>query len=286
MLPSWHKTTQIVKTGNMSKLKVSFVTDIHNGPTVGNKYGEKALRLTEKFVEATNKFGADLAVDMGDRITDQNPETDRQNMTSLRELFNDLACPFHCVDGNHDTRNLSHDDNAEIMEQPKGSFSTDNEGFHVVFWKPEITTYDQKGLYLHEGDLDWLRQDLASTDLPTIIVTHVPLDDKMGGHDSPDNPTRRFAYPNANEARQIIEDAGNVVLCMGGHRHTNSHQEINGVHYITLQSLVQGQKGEGKRSPHGTFAFAEFDSEEGSIKIDLQGKYHKTYNLNFTPKGP
>lgn len=265
----------------MSILKISFVTDIHNGPSAGNKYGEKAVRLTEKFVEATNKYAPDLAIDMGDRVTMEDPETDRDRMLEIKSIFNDLACPFHAIDGNHDLKHLSAEENAEIMGQPKGSYSVESQGFHIVFWKLDLSAYNDHGIEISDKELEWLERDLSKTDKPTIIVTHVPLDDKKGGLDSDNNPTKRFAYPNANKARKIIEDSGHVILCIGGHRHTNSHKEINGVHYLTLQSLVQGQKGEGKRSPHGTFAFAEFDTEQGQMQIRLQGKYKKTYDLEF-----
>lgn len=265
----------------MSRLKISFVTDIHNGPNVGSNYGTKAVRLTEKFVEATNKFQADLAIEMGDRISGRNKEDDIEKMGELKEVFNDLACPLHTVDGNHDLKNLNSEEVSEIMDQPKDSYSIDENGFHIVFWKTDVSQYYNRGLKITDEELEWLEQDLADTDKPTIIVTHVPLTDKKGGFDTDNNPNKRFMFANANKARNIIEDSGKVVLCMAGHRHSNTHEEINGTHYVTLQSLVQGQKGEGKRSPHGTFAFAELDTEEGTIEINLQGKYKKTYSLSF-----
>ena len=265
----------------MSRLKISFVTDIHNGPNVGSNYGSKAVRLTEKFVEATNKFQPNFAVEMGDRISGRKDDDDRARMTELREVFNDLACPLHTVDGNHDLKNLDAEEVSDIMGQPKDSYSIDEDGFHIVFWKTDVSQYYNSGLKITKDELEWLEQDLASTDKPTIIVTHVPLTDKKGGQDTDNNPNKRFMYANANKARKIIEKSGNVVLCMAGHRHSNTHEEINGTHYITLQSLVQGQRGEGKRSPHGTFAFAELDSEERTIEINLQGKYKKNYSLTF-----
>jgi predicted phosphodiesterase len=273
-------------------LRLAVITDIHYGRRVKNKYGDKAPALVEKFVKAANKFKADTVIDMGDRVSCQNIKADKADMTSLRKKFNDLNAPVHYVLGNHDVKFLSIQDNEKIMKSPADSHSLDVNGFHLVFWNPNVDNHPVNGgLYLNKGDLKWLKDDLAKTDAPTILFTHIPLDDRLeDALKSPEHNgiARRFSYPEGTEIRKTIKEAGNVILCMAGHRHANFSKTIDGTHYVTVQSLVQAPNKKNARAPYGTYAFVEIDTSsndnKNEIKIELKGKYKKTYELPFSKK--
>jgi len=283
-------------------LRLAVITDIHSGSHTGNKYGNKAPRLIELFVKAVNSYNPDLVIEMGDRISGKNKNKDRKDMRRLKTLFNKLSVPAYHIIGNHDVKNLTRKDNEEIMECSSKSYSMDAEGFHIVFWNPNVDCYYKSGLYLEEGDLEWLKENLsANSELPTIVFSHVPLDDLINPNAKETDTNeiaKRFAYPEGPDIRKVLEDAGNVILCMAGHRHTNASKNINGIHYVTLQSLVQAQQGYRKRSPYGTYAFVEISINDGSndndvenmIHIELKGKFRKTYDLPYgekpTPNGP
>lgn len=272
-----------------NRLKAAIITDIHHGPRVGNKYGPKALRLVELFVEAVNRKKPDMVVEMGDRISEEDEKTDRKRMMELRRLFNRVAAPVHSIIGNHDIKNLTHQENADIMGSPAESYSVDVNGFHLIFWNPNVDCgeHDDKSPLCGDA-LTWLKHDLATHDAPTIIFSHIPFDGMFEPGDE-DTDTRkiekRFAYPESLEIRKILEDSDNVILSMAGHLHKNSAKIINGIHYVTLQSLVQAQEGKGKRSPYGTYAFlnvaANDNNDGGTIHIELKGKYRKKYDLSY-----
>jgi len=261
----------------MAKLRAAVITDAHYGFDIKDKLGSKAPKLMEHFAKAVNKFDPDVVIDMGDRVSAKSAESDRHYMQEYRKHFNDIAARYECVVGNHDIKNLSRGENEEIMDRPATSYSKDIGGYHLVFWSPKVLI-DDDGIDIHDEDFDWLRDDLAATDKKVIMFSHVPLDNLDGEELNP--YTRYFFWTQGEQVRQILEDAGNVVLCMAGHRHRNRHREINGINYITQQSLTSTWK-KHYRVPSRTYSFLEADDDK--ITIDLQGKTNKTYEI---PVGP
>ena len=271
-----------------SKLRLAFVTDMETGGRRKNRkgknlaYGDKALTLLDKFVQACNRDKPDCVIDMGDRVANDNMASDAANIRSLSQYFNKLSAPFYAVTGNHDLVYLSRKDNEKHLGCPAYSHSKDIGDFHVVFFSPELVFDDEGRRYLTEEDLNWLEEDLRKTGKPTIIATHIGLDQDVQEalNANVGNPAYRLYYDNAHQARDIIARSGKVVLCMSGHRHTNSATHENGVHYITLQSLVQAQEGYRTRSPYAAHAFVDIhmnDDGTGEIAYQLKGRYKRRH---------
>ena len=278
----------------MAQLKAAIITDIHYGIDSGRRMGSKAPTMIEHFIDAVNNYDPDLVIDMGDRVSARGEEQDRDFMTELRSKFNRLAAPVNSVIGNHDVKYLSPDDNETIMGSPASSYSRDVNGYHLVFWNPNVDRAPGQGLFLKPGDLEWLKDDLASTDKPAVIFSHVPLDNLP--HETPDELTggsdtetaadtndtapisSRFFYPEAAQIREVIENAGNVVLCMAGHRHKKRVREIGGVHYVTQQAFLNNYN-DGNRVSR-TYSYLELD--EDRIRIQMRG--HDRQRLDLIPR--
>ncbi len=261
----------------MATLRIAAITDIHYGLDIdkrqtgglvkASKLGSKAPRLMEKFIKAVNHRMPDFVVDMGDRVSATDPETDAGFDKELRGYFNRIAAPSHHLDGNHDIKYQP--------GNPKGSYSQDINGYHIIFWNPAFH-YEEDGLVLLDDDIEWFRNDLAAAaGKPALVFSHVPLDNL--GDEAHDPVQKYFYWSQGKKIRQIMEDAGNVILCMGGHQHRNRHREINGIHYITQQSLTSVWR-EKYRIPSGTYSFIEI--EDGKIRFDLHGKFKKTLELD------
>jgi alkaline phosphatase len=45
---------------------------------------------------------------------------------------------------------------------------------------------------------------------------------------------------NAPQVRRILEKAGNVVAVFQGHKHTGDYALLGGIHYCTLNAMVEG----------------------------------------------
>lgn len=269
----------------MGKLRIAVVTDIHYGFDVGNKLGSRAPRLLEQFAKAVNKYNPDCVVDMGDRFSCRNRDMDLAHLKGLKEHFNKIAAPVHHVIGNHDVKFITREDNEAITGSPATSYSREYKNYHLSFWNPNVSIKNPEGLRLTDEDLQWLRDDLKKArGKPVILFSHVPLDnDPQDYHDETreySGIAGRFYYNQGHEVRKILEDAGNVVLCMAGHRHTKRHREINNIHYITQQSMTSAWNN--TRRPTGAHAFVEI--EDDNIVIQLKGTDKSRFDLKMKPQ--
>lgn len=261
-------------------LKAGIITDIHYGPDIGSKLGSKAPRLMTAFTKAAALYQPDFIVDIGDRISGRNPRDDRACMEALQTYFNRIAAPVYHVIGNHDVRFLSRADNEQITGNPASSWSLDRGHLHILFWNPEITR-DADGLHVRPADIAWLQQDLAATDRRTLVFTHIPLDHEPPAAPNPhEQIAMRFHLSESDKIRQVLEESGRVALCMSGHVHRNHRSQINGIHYVSQQSLTQMYQ-KHYRIPARAWSWLEVYDDE--IMIRLQGKVEKNYRIPLIP---
>jgi 3',5'-cyclic-AMP phosphodiesterase len=282
----------------LSKVRFATLTDVHYGPDAGAKYGSKADGLLDVFAKAAADYNFDLVVDIGDRVTAHDHDEAAANMRSVKDKYNKVAAPLEGVNGNHDLLHLTPGENAEIMGFPGTSHSRDVNGYHFVFWNPPMDL-SSSGLHMSQEELDWLENDLAATDKPTIVFSHVPLDndaaDNKSGRAASKSDRLYFFYPEAPKVRDIMEQSGKVILAMAGHRHTNRYREMNGIHYITQQSLVQAYD-KHYRKPHRAWSIIDIDDDEITVRLKgrapmrLQGAMLKKFSLvprtspEYTPR--
>lgn len=263
-------------------LRFAVVTDIHYGFDRGNKKGSRAPALIDRFVKAANSNRVDFAVDMGDRVTYANPEQDRHYLIKLKDQFNKLAMPKYSVHGNHDLSNLTRQNNEDILGVPGGSYSKDINGYHVIFWNPNVRITGEQGLFITPDEMSWLRDTLTETDRKCVLFCHIPLDnyptDNVRAAEYDKRPFLSY-YPQGPEIREILEESGKVLLCMSGHRHRNRHREINGIHYITHQSLVQ--RYHDTERPHAAYSLVKIN--KGRIRIEGRGLGQPSYDLKAAP---
>lgn len=259
-------------------LRFAVVTDIHYGFDRGNKKGSRAPALIDRFIKAANANRVDFAVDMGDRVTYTNPAQDRHYLIKLKDQFNKFAMPKYSVHGNHDVTHLTREENDQILGLPGGSYSKDIQDHHVVFWNPNVKISKFDGLHIKPEDMEWLRDTLAKTDKKCIVFSHIPLDnypeDNAAAMEHDQRPFLSY-YPQGPDVRQILEESGNVILCMAGHRHRNRHRDINGIHYITQQSLVQ--RYHDTQRAHAAYSLIKIDKDR--IQIEGRGLGQPSYDL-------
>lgn len=217
-------------------LRLVIVTDVHNGPDTGNVRGPEAVALLEKFVQEAAALGPDLMIDLGDRITDQTPELDRENFLAVRDVLARFSCRREHLLGNHDV--IPRAEQERELGANLGSHALEMGGWNLVF----VDSYDgTTGGRITGETLDFLERNLATTSLPTVIFSHQPLHGQpMTGNQYFESDFAAFACPVDNaHARAIIERFGLVRLCVSGHAHWNDVRHVNGVTYLTLQSLTE-----------------------------------------------
>lgn len=250
-------------------LRFAIVTDIHYGFDEKNKKGAQAPRLIENYIKKANKYRVDFSVDLGDRVIYKSPDRDRAYLTQLKDQFNKLAMPHYAVHGNHDLGNMTRYDNADILGVPAYSYSHDIGGVHFIFWSPNVRLNRHKEVHTHPGEIEWLEKDLAETNLPCVVFTHIPLDNYPNETVLNKTDPTKWLFPSHYEQgpkiRKVLEDSGKVMLCMAGHRHMNRHREINDIQYIIHQSLTQKNKNTGHA--RGAYSIVEITDRD----IYIQG---------------
>ncbi|MCC7017313.1 MAG: metallophosphoesterase [Rhodospirillales bacterium] len=262
-------------------LRIALIADIHHGIDMGTKLGSAALPLMRPFVDWVNANRPDLVVELGDRINDRDKESDIGWTRDVAHAFTKLGRPYVHILGNHDFNQLTRDESEDAMQTTFDSHSRDVRGHHLVFWNSSVA-YRDGGFRFAPEDLAWLAADLAATELPTIVFSHLPLDngsmignfyfEKLlpnGGH-----------YADGAAARDIIERSGKVVACFAGHTHWNTRTTIDGVHYITIHSLTESFT----THPHPTGAFG-FLSIENTLEVEVFGRDPALYRLPVKPPG-
>lgn len=245
-------------------LELAIITDIHYGPDSETVKGSDAPRLLEHNLRFLAEKSPDLLVDMGDRLTDVDVGIDRTRLEQVAGLFQSFDMSRQHLCGNHDT--LPRELQETLLGGSLHSRSIDVAGWHLTF----LNTFDGTigGAFSH-NDLLWLEEDLASTSLPTVVFSHQPLDGKpLIGNAIFEVDYAADAHPDGHEqARRMMEASEKVKLAVSGHTHWNHRVQVNGIHYLTVQSLVaRGHSGE----PVGACATLSFT--ERDLKVAVFGQ--------------
>ena len=224
-------------------LRLAFVTDIHHCDPETTAHGTPVTPQLREVLQLPEVRGADALIDLGDRSTETlSVEGDRKLLGEVAACFGEVEVKRLHVNGNHDLVRLSPQDHAEALGAPLGSHTLDLQGFTLVVWQlnPRIVM-GEPGLEITEADLDWLRDTLASATLPTIVLTHFPLDGgNMNGNFYFQGDLSHFGtYLNHQAALEIIRTTGYVVACFAGHTHWNKVTTLDGIHFVTLQSFTE-----------------------------------------------
>ena len=252
-------------------VRLAIVADIHHGAPSATKRGDRALALMEAFARFAKDAAPDAVLDLGDRISDVDAETDARLAAEAAESFAPIAAPRWHIDGNHDRDHLSAADNDRILGRSGGSETVDLGGWRVALWRadPKIRRGPgRRGFALPEPDLLWLSRVAQAADRPLLVVSHVPISGhaQTGNYYFERNPAAA-TYPEAARARAALAQARVPVLCLAGHVHWNTVTTVDGIAHLTQQSLTESFTTEG--APAGAMGLLELG--EGRVRWRVEG---------------
>jgi hypothetical protein len=118
-----------------------------------------------------------------------------------------------------------------FLGMPGRYYSFDKKGVHIMVLDGNDPGGKSEGYkrFISEKQLNWISTDLRATTLPTLVFSHQTLDDSTG-------------VENSQDVRKILEEAKTetgqekVVACFCGHYHDDQAKQINGIHYIRINS--------------------------------------------------
>ena len=269
-------------------LRVGIFADLHahdtNSPLDGFLMVEWADRLGA-CVDAMNAWPADLMIELGDLVNGRfvigaklgDPERIPGILAAADAVYARFDGPRYYVLGNHDVHDLT---KAAFLDRVGADHATDSfdaGGYHFVLldaqYRPDGSDRGNEFWYMPgyvpEPVLDWLRADLASTDLPTIVCLHQRLDlEHEARHGGPE-------VLNHEAVRQILVEDGDVVAVFQGHDHGGGYAYLDGIHYVTFTALI-GRIG-GKPP---TWAYVTLDPASRTIEIVGEGE-QESYRLEY-----
>jgi predicted phosphodiesterase len=230
-------------------VRLAIVADIHHGAPSATKRGDAALSLMDDFARFATSEGATHVLDLGDRISDVDAETDRRLEAEVAEAFRAVQAPVWHLNGNHDRDHLSVAENEEILGQSLGHAVHDLGDWRIALWRADSKIYrgdDHHGFMLREADLLWLSRTILAADRPLLVVSHVPVSghSQIGNYYFQNNPASSV-YPMAEQARAALAQARVPVVCLAGHVHWNTVTTVDGIPHLTQQSLTESFTTEG-----------------------------------------
>jgi 3',5'-cyclic AMP phosphodiesterase CpdA len=248
------------------------------------KWMSQTEERLQMFVDAMNDWAPDFVAELGDFVNgwlvlgvEQLGSPDRipDLLLWARDLVRQFDGPVHHVIGNHDVYNLDKSQYMEILGLESTSYSFDVGAYHFIVldlqYKEDGSdlahTYTGVAGFVPEPLLAWLRQDLASTDRPTLLLVHQPLDDysELWG---------RPTVLNRDAVQQVLIEGGNVIAVFQGHTHRSVHEFIDGIHYVTFAALVD-------QNTPPAWAYVTLDPLQQRILIEGVGT-QETYDLMYT----
>lgn len=215
--------------GKGKGLKFAIVSDLHAPDVPAGK------EIVQTFIDAAKREKVDFIIELGDfcRLDEKSK--------IYRDIWNSFEGNKYHVIGNHDMDRYTPEQYMAGMGMPNRYYSFDKGNFHFIVLDGN-NIYDN-GKYIHysEGNyyksknksymdpeqMEWLKEDLRSTDKKCILFTHESIEREMG---------------NREEVRKILEDENRragfkkVVLSFSGHNHSNYTDVINGITYMQINS--------------------------------------------------
>lgn len=243
---------------------------INNGSIIDRKLIEFSEPLLEKLIyKIKNEIKPDLVLNLGDLVEDFNDhDKDIANLNYIWNKFKKIDGSFYSCIGNHDLRSMSSRKEVEkIMEYEHSTFSFDINGMHVVilgtYVNNELGTTSGgilKTQFISKEDLNWLSENLAKNNLPTIICLHFGVaEDDMKGNWWFESCPEHALLGNRKELKEIIKNNQNVLAVFSGHQHWTKYIKEDDISYYVLGSLTENINDDGV--PDGVYFIVEFDGK-------------------------
>jgi 3',5'-cyclic-AMP phosphodiesterase len=268
-----------VKASKERALRIAHVTDCHSKPKL------KAERALKSVFQQINGMAdkPDLIINTGDSVLDANYSS-AGFVEDCWNVWNDsiLCCgiPIHHAIGNHDIWIMPDIDDALKYKEGKNwsmqmlGLKSSYYSFEKNGWKfIALDSIGEEGYKLDNIQYAWLEQELASTDKPVCIYSHVPIISAAAMMYSMERRSKtskmtKEMHNDAKKLKDLFFKHPNVKLCLSGHVHYIDEVEYLGVKYMCNGS-VSGNWWRGKLDEFPP-AYAIIDLYmDGTIKKDL-----------------
>lgn len=231
-------------------LRFGVIADVHYADRehFKERYYNQALGKLKEFIDKMNQEKVDFIIELGD-FKDQDEVPNEANtlkyVSAAESVFHQFNGPTYHVLGNHDMDGITKTQFLERVEntgiaKDKNYYSFDQNGIHFIVLDGNYSAdgkdynkdnYTNVESWIPDDQVDWLKEDLKTHKLPTIVFIHQLLGDSKG---------MKKSAQNAPEVRKILERSGRVLCVFEGHVNSERHSLIGHIHYYSFISSVFG----------------------------------------------
>ncbi len=255
--------------GCMGNKPVQFgaVADVQYGnkPTVGLRHYAKSLPGLEHCVSDFNQNELAFVIQLGDFI-DGGPNAAAE-LRTLKGVYDQLTMPHYHVLGNHDFSGIDRTSTMDTLGLRRGYYRFDLRGWRFIVldtqdvalqggWAKDSPQYQAAVQILDalkvagapnaqnyngglsDEQLAWLEAELAEADRQkeaVIVFGHLPLA-PIG---------EKHTLWNAPAVMSLLEKYDCVKAYFSGHDHRGGYTRHNGIHYVTLEAMVNAADKDG-----------------------------------------
>ncbi len=274
----------------MNNLKAVFISDIHLAPGEDWSHciwkytpNEELPGLLEQWKNMVNdELKPDVVFELGDRIIDVDRATDLRNTTAVRDAVDgSVHCPVYHVDGNHDFINITKDEIAGILGNPRLPYSVVQNGWKFVFFDSLDPMLEGVGGEVGQAQLDWLQKQMNEDDLPKLVFSHHPLNYHQihRNYLIPEGTYHLMSVKNSGQIREILEGGKNFIAHCAGHSHFWAFRSSARGTYL-VNPPISAAHPAFKNAP-GWFMEATF-STDGTVDAVIHSLNPKRVVGNFT----
>jgi 3',5'-cyclic-AMP phosphodiesterase len=261
-------------------MKFVIIADIHLGPNeryfqgILRQINKEAKKLIKDFVEQVQEIKPDFVVVLGDLVEDDGAKNDSKNIIYIIEALKEIDCPIYCVAGNHDLKNLSEEELAQLFQQDKLYYSFAAGDFHcIVLFSKAVKG---EGSTISDEQVKWLEDDLRDTNKNCLVFVHHGLADQdLNGNPWFEGRPDACLIKNREKVRSVLENSQKVLGVFNSHLHWNKMNTHNSIPYFTIQSLTENEENKGLVSQ----AYAIVDVSDKEIGIEIKGNYPKSFSF-------
>lgn len=271
-------------------MKIGLVADPQyaNKESTEKRYYSGSLLKLEEAIDSFNYYRVDFVQNLGDIIDDK-----WESFDSILPVYTKLNADIENYQllGNHDfdIDSIYLGGLPEKLSMPGYYYSYAKKGWRFIVLDATDFAYYSNSLHgypiievdhyfdkakgkpnnkpwngaIGKEQQNWLKQELDSAKLlhqKVILFSHMPVCPEGDPHN----------LWNDIEIRELIEKSSNVVAYINGHNHAGAYEFKNGIHYVTLNGMVD--------TKIGSFGILEFYKDH-LVLVGFGNQ--KTLNLSF-----
>ncbi len=221
-------------------LKFMHITDSHMD--LGDSDSVEAMRLAVEFINS-NYPDLDFVLFGGDNFN--NNVAGDQDAVEFKNIVDKLTMPYYSVRGNKESSPKG-DDEINLAEFQKMFVNGRGLKTSGKDWLLEVKGYNILGLdscIEHQNNGLYTEETLAFAEKtlknskPTVILNHHPYTNYWGGTEEKD--IHKYVLNNTYETQQRLFGYNNLLLTLSGHKHIDSHTQINTVDVIVTRGFIR-----------------------------------------------